>query len=99
MVRKPGLLAVLLLLSLPASCIVAEWRAESQARAFCEKFPVGSVFEEAVKEARGSGHQIKSWPEGKVAVMYVGVPPFSRHICDLRNAEGIVVEANYVWLD
>lgn len=99
MVDKSKLFAALLVLGLPASCAVAEWRAEAQARAFCEKFPVGSAFEEAVKEARASGHQIKSWPEGKVAVMYVGVPPFSRHICDIRNADGVVVEADYVWLD
>ncbi len=92
------MIAALLMLGLLASCIVAEERAQSQAKAFCERFPVGSSFEEAVKQALSTTYGHRS-TDDRAYAMFIGIPPFSRHFCFIRGADGKVIEANYEHFD
>jgi hypothetical protein len=95
-------LAVLaaLFLTAVASVLVVENRAERRARAFCERFAVGTPFAEVQRAAANEGDaRHRSIRTGEVAVVHIGVPPFSRHTCIVEAADGKVGSARYVFID
>ncbi|MFN2200065.1 MAG: hypothetical protein ACK2UO_02610 [Caldilineaceae bacterium] len=79
---------------------MAERNAEARAREFCYEFPVGSPYADAEIAARVSGdprHRIIHADE--ISIAYIGLPPFSRHVCTLKGNSGRVVDARYAHLD
>jgi len=79
---------------------VAERNAEERAREFCYEFPVGSPYADAEIAARVSGdprHRLIQADE--ISIAYIGLPPFSRHVCTLKGASGQVIDARYAHLD
>ncbi len=81
-----------------SGCIYAEIRAEAKAKAFCSRFTVGGDFNEAIEATNASGvyHRVG---EKAAFVMYMGVPPFSRHMCVIDGAEGKITRLRQVHLD
>jgi hypothetical protein len=93
-----GLLAVAI--GLIAWIGFVEADAEAKARAFCERFPVGSAFTDVATAAVDVGdrrHRIIRANE--VLIAFVGVPPFSRHVCAFDGQSGKVTQARYLRLD
>lgn len=79
--------------------------AQAQAMEFCEKVKVGqspdSIAELVI--ASGAEARLLKWfseADGTqvMNVTYVGVPPFSRHICVIK-AKAKVISAEYLYLD
>jgi hypothetical protein len=85
-----------------SGCIYAEIRAEAKAKAFCSRFTVGGDFNKAIEAADASGAYYsvsENSGENTVFVMYMGIPPFSRHICFIDGVEGKIVGLRQVHFD
>lgn len=77
-----------------------EANAEAKARAFCERFPLGSSLVNVAAAARDVGDQRhRVIRAGEISIAYIGVPPFSRHVCTLEGRSGKVTKAWYAYLD
>ena len=87
-----------LLLALIAGCIVAERHAEAAARELCRRFPPGNDFREALTVAGAQGERRIATADS-ITVFFVGLPPFSRHNCEIRGADGKVSASRYFHLD
>ncbi len=75
-------------------CVLAEHRAEANAKAFCSRFTVGGDFNKAIEavDASGAYHgAYESSGEKRAFVSYMGVPPFSRHICFIDGVGGKII--------
>ncbi len=71
-----------------------ERRAETRAKAFCSRFTVGGDFNQAIEAVNASGvpyEEYESSDENTVLVKYMGVPPFSLHICFIDGVEGKII--------
>jgi hypothetical protein len=82
-----------------------EPRAETKAKAFCASVKVGDATDPLVERALAEGSEpaFTKWrqvapDERQLMVIFVGLPPFSRHICDIRAASR-VLHAQYRHLD
>jgi hypothetical protein len=87
-----------------------EPHAEAKAREFCasvkEGDPADGLLERAL--AKGAEPAFAKWhslsdkyrttDERELLVIFTGLPPFSRHICDIK-ATTRVIEAHYVYMD
>jgi hypothetical protein len=83
-----------------AAVSVVESGAEAKARAFCSRFPLGSSLTDVAAAARDAGdpkHRLIR--AGEISIAYIGVPPFSRHVCAFEGESGKVTKARYVHLD
>ena len=78
----------------------ADRRAEAEARAFCDSIAPGSPFIEAVEIAKKAGEdRLRFIEKDSISVGFTGVPPFSRHFCEIRRAGENVGEKKYLYLD
>jgi len=98
MKRSRLIVALALVAALIAGGIVAERNAESSARTLCRQFPLDSDFSEAVRIAMTQGERRLTTVDS-ITVFYVGLPPFSRHNCEIRGANNKVVATRYFYLD
>jgi len=77
-----------------------ETDAEARARAFCNRFPVGSPMADVAAAAADVGdarhRMIRS---DQISIAYIGVPPFSRHVCVYAGEAGKVTKARYGRVD
>jgi hypothetical protein len=77
-----------------------EKRAEDQARSLCNRFPSDSSFVEAQRAAKGEGDaRHRRIASEEVAIAYIGIPPFSRHMCIIKGSGTKVVSSRYVHID
>jgi hypothetical protein len=79
--------------------------AKKQALDFCEAVKVGQSIDGIQKLAIASGavKPFAKWSGEKdgaqtMLVIYVGMPPFSRHICEIK-ASPFVLSAKYTYMD
>ena len=79
--------------------------AKQQAIDFCATVKLGQATDGLVERALASGavSAFAKWTADKdgsrvMPVIYVGMPPFSRHICQIK-ADKVVTSAEYVYLD
>ncbi len=71
-----------------------ERRAEAKAKAFCSRFTVGGDFNQAIEAVNASGvpyEENESSDEKTVYVRYMGLPPFSVHICFIDGVGGKII--------
>jgi hypothetical protein len=71
-----------------------EHRAEAKAKAFCSRFTIGGDFNQAIEAVSESGvpHGVYERSNEKtVYVQYMGVPPFSVHICFIDGVGGKII--------
>ena len=92
------------LLAVPIGLIAwvgfVEADAKQKAHAFCERFPVGSALADVAAAAADVGdkrHRVIR--ANDVSIAFVGVPPFSRHVCTFDGQSGKVTRARYLHLD
>ncbi len=73
---------------------LVERRAEAKAKAFCSRFAVGGNFNQAIEAVTASGAPHGAYErsdENTVYVQYMGVPPFSVHICFIDGVGGKII--------
>jgi hypothetical protein len=74
--------------------------AEAKARAFCEHFPPGSLLMDVEAAARNEGDSRHRTIRGsEISIAYIGVPPFSRHMCIFEGQFGKVTKSRYIHID
>lgn len=79
---------------------LVEANAEAKARAFCDRFPIGSSLADVATAARDAGDaRHRMIRAAEISIAYIGVPPFSRHVCAFTGESGRVTEVRYVYLD
>ena len=94
------LLAVVALIVLGIYFGYREASAESQARAFCEEIEPGSELATVENAVEGVGEdRLRLRYEGYLTVGFTGIPPFSRHLCNVYHDGRIVTSAQYRYLD
>ena len=87
-------------IGLAAGISVLEADAQAKARAFCARFPVGSslaVVAAAARDAGDTRHRMIRASE--ISIAYIGVPPFSRHVCTFEGDSGKVAKVWYGHVD
>jgi hypothetical protein len=79
--------------------------AKQQAIDFCETVKVGQPIDgiQDLAIASGAVKPFAKWSgdkdgENSMLVIYVGMPPFSRHICEIK-ATNVVLSAKYTYMD
>ena len=73
---------------------LVERRAEAKAKAFCSRFTVGGDFNQAIEAINASGAPHGAYErsdEKTVYVRYMGLPPFSVHICFIDGVGGKII--------
>jgi hypothetical protein len=98
MKRKLAIAFIALLAAAIAAAMIAERNAEAAAQALCRQFPPGSDFRAALAAAASQGERRLATADS-ITVFFVGLPPFSRHNCEIRGADGKVRAARYFHLD
>ncbi len=79
---------------------LVEANAEAKAHAFCNRFPTGSSLADVATAARDTGdRRYRTIRAGEISIAYIGVPPYSRHVCAFTGEAGKVTKAWYVHLD
>ncbi len=83
-----------------AGVIVLEAKAEANAHAFCDRFPVGSPLAVVAAAAHDAGNpKHRMIRANEISIAYIGVPPFSRHVCAIDGESGKVTKAWYIHVD
>lgn len=87
-------------IGLATAVSVVESNAEAKARAFCDRFPIGSPLADVAAAARDAGHpRYRMIRADEISIAYIGVSSFSRHVCAFQGESGKVTKAWYVYLD
>jgi hypothetical protein len=78
----------------------AEREARRDAQAFCASAVAGQPMAPVADRARTTGNRVGRIvsPE-HVSVVFVGMPPFSRHICTVSAENGVIRGSSYRTLD
>jgi hypothetical protein len=86
--------------ALVAGVSLVEANAEARARAFCDRFPIGSPLADVAAAARDEGDsRHRRIRAGEISIAHVGLPPFSRHVCVVTGESGKVTRVRYVYVD
>lgn len=79
---------------------VREEQAKSDAHAFCDAVSPGDPMDPVKARAEGLGMgMLRQITDEKVVVGFVGIPPYSRHLCTVRAGNGRVTDASYFYMD
>lgn len=80
--------------------VFLERTAESGAREFCAGVEAGGPLEAVARRAAGVGEErLRRVDADLVVVGFTGIPPFSRHLCEVTGKDGTVAGARYLHLD
>ena len=103
-----GIIFGICLLAVAAQFVWGIYRepiAKKEALGFCATVKVGQSIEGIQERAIASGavKPFAKWSDDKdgmqvMLVIYVGMPPFSRHICEIK-ASKVVLSARYTYMD
>lgn len=101
--RWVSLVVLIIIVGSFGSCVFAERRAETRAKAFCARFVVGGDFKEAIGAVNAATDVQKGTFEREgeqtVFVSYAGAPPFSGHVCSIDGIDGKITHVRYEHLD
>jgi len=74
--------------------------AENNAKEFCDTVTIGSSFAEITDTAMTVGEDhLRFIREDSIIIGFTGIPPFSRHSCEVRGKEGKVESKEYIYVD
>lgn len=92
-------IALAVLAALAGSVAYLEYRAAKSAKQFCDAVPAGTPMAKVVEAAQGPDvRRLHATPD-RVTVYFVGLPPFSRHFCEVEGKGGAAIAARYFHLD
>lgn len=82
----------------------AEGVARKDAAAFCDSVTPGASTDGILDRALAMGvHRMSAWRKTgqgeSLMAIFMGMPPFSRHICSVEAAGSLVVSKEVVYLD
>lgn len=79
----------------------AEPRAKAAAESFCKATQMGESAESMMARARAAepDRLMTAGEPNEVRVMFTGLPPYSRHFCDVNLLGGKVIDKAYSHLD
>ena len=95
---------VLLLVALAIYVAYGTWQepwARAAAGSFCEATHMGESTKSVMARARAAepDRLMTTGEPNKVTVMFTGLPPYSRHFCDVNLLGGKVIDKAYSHLD
>ena len=77
---------------------ILEDRAESDAKNFCDTFVLGSSYLELLERAKSVGEdRLRLIGKESIVVGFTGIPPFSRHLCEVSRTGDDVVGKRYIY--
>lgn len=86
--------------ALPASCVYMEITARDKADEFCSGAVVGATLHSLTQEAQNTGKKIlRHISTERISVGFVGIPPFSRYICNINAQDGKITGATVSHID
>jgi hypothetical protein len=78
----------------------AEDRASTKANEFCDSISSSQPFAELAELAKNAGEtQLRVINDQSLVVGFAGIPPFSRHLCEIRLNESGDVTKRYLLID
>ena len=81
-------------------CVVLEKRAKSKANEFCDSIDIGSPYVETAARAGSIGeNRLRIIGDKSIVVGFTGIPPFSRHLCEVSRDGDRVGGKRYIYLD
>jgi hypothetical protein len=90
----------LILFGLLGYALLREHRARTDAHAFCDAVTVGAPMAPIRIGAQGLGmDRLRHIGDERVVIGFMGIPPFSRHLCTVYAEDGRVTSAEYFYLD
>lgn len=79
---------------------IREDRAENSAREFCDSIAIGESFAIVTDKAKTAGEdKLRIINKDSLMIGFTGIPPFSRHSCEVINNEGLVSDKQYFYID
>ena len=94
------IITIVVLFGLFAWAGVREENAEDSARSFCDSVIIGESFDTLVGKAQSVGEdQLRIINKESLMIGFTGIPPFSRHACEVTSKEGIVDGKHYFYID
>ena len=77
-----------------------EENAESSAIKFCESVALGGLFSEITEKISSVGEdRLRIIQQDLIVVGFTGIPPFSRHLCEISLGGDGVRAKRYIYLD
>ncbi len=97
---KNSLVIIIVLFALFAWAGVREENAEDNARRFCDSVIVGESFATLMETAKTVGEDnLRIISEHSIMIGFTGIPPFSRHACEVTSKDGVIDGKQYVYID
>lgn len=97
---KKWVITAIILFGLFAWAGIREEQAESRAREFCDSIAIGESFATITEKAISVGEdKLRIINKDSIMVGFTGIPPFSRHTCEVINNEGLVSDKQYFYID
>jgi len=94
------LIVIVFILFIVISTSYLEIKARNDAESFCALINIGDPIEPVKELAITVGSSIlRSIEENEVVVGFIGIPPFSRHLCIVKSENSKITEKEYFYLD
>ena len=93
-------IVILVLIGLFVWAGIREDNAESSAMEFCDSVTIGGSYPDLMDKAKTVGEdKLRRINDKSLIVGFTGIPPFSRHTCEVTNSEGLIDEKQYFYID
>ena len=93
-------ITIIVLFALFAWAGVREEKAEDSARRFCDSVILGESFATLRERAKTVGEdRLRIISEHSIMIGFTGIPPFSRHACEITSKDGEIDGKHYFYID
>ena len=93
-------IVIIVLFALFAWAGVREENAEDNARRFCDSVILGESFAALLETAKTVGEdKLRIIREHSLMIGFTGIPPFSRHACEVTSKDGVIDGKHYFYID
>ncbi|NKB38590.1 MAG: hypothetical protein GKR93_15760 [Gammaproteobacteria bacterium] len=94
------IIALLVIVGLIVWGGLLEDAAESNANEFCDSIAIGSLYKDGEAKAMHTGEdKLRIIDESSFSVGFTGIPPFSRHVCEVTREGELVGDKQYYYID
>ncbi len=94
------IITILVLGGLLAWAGIREEKAEDSARSFCDSVTIGESYASLLETAKTVGEdKLRIINDQSLMVGFTGIPPFSRHTCEVTSNDGVIDGKQYFYID